>query len=94
MLCNSLSSFNEKIIGISFCSEKDKSVYLPFSESVLDLLNKIFQNSDILKIGLDIKDQIKILPQHNVNEIKMQRIVINRNANTMGMRDMKCNQIA
>ena len=70
LLCNSLSSFNEKIIGISFCSEKDKSVYLSFSESVLDLLNKVFQNSDILKIGFDIKDQIKILSQHNVNEIE------------------------
>ena len=70
LLCNFLPSFNEKIIGISISYEKDKAVYLPFSNSVIDLLNKVFQNENILKIGFDIKEQIKILSQYNVQEIE------------------------
>ena len=55
LLCNSLSNFNEKILGLSISYEKNKSVYLPFSDDARVLLNKIFQDEEILKIGSNIK---------------------------------------
>lgn len=69
LLSNSLSNFNEKIIGVSISYEKSKSVYFPFSEEAKVLLNKIFQDESILKIGSNIKEQIKILSKYNTEEI-------------------------
>tara|TARA_B100001540_G_C15816507_1_gene647827 strand:+ start:4029 stop:6791 length:2763 start_codon:yes stop_codon:yes gene_type:complete len=69
LLCNSLSNFNEKIIGFSISYQKNESVYLSFSDDARVLLNKIFQDEEILKIGSNIKEQVKILSKYQTEEI-------------------------
>ena len=68
VLCNNLSDFNQKIIGISFSYEKNQAVYFPLSDKIIDLTQKILSNKNIKKIGFDIKSQIKILKKYNITE--------------------------
>ena len=70
LLCNNLSDFNQKIIGVSFSCEKNEAVYFPLSEKTIDLTRKILLNKNIKKIGFDIKSQIKILKKYNITEIE------------------------
>jgi len=70
ILCNNLSDFNQKIIGVSLSYEKNQAVYFPSSDKTIDLIRKILLSSDIKKIGFDIKSQIKILRKYNITEIE------------------------
>ena len=70
ILCDSFSNFNQTIIGFSFCYEKDKATFVPFSEEIITILRKLFNNKSIEKIGFDIKSQIKILNKYNISEIE------------------------
>ncbi|MGY8988964.1 MAG: DNA polymerase I [Flavobacteriales bacterium] len=70
ILCNNLSDFNQKIIGVSFSYKKNQAVYFPSSDKTIDLIRKILLSSDIKKIGFDIKNQIKILRKYNITEIE------------------------
>ena len=68
ILSNNLSNFNDSLISFSLTLEKDNSFYFPITDKNLSLLKQIFEDHSILKIGRDIKDQIKILCKYNVYE--------------------------
>ena len=70
LLCNNLSDFNQKIIGVSFSYKKNQAVYFQSSDKIIDLTRKILLNKNIKKIGFDIKSQIKILKKYNITEIE------------------------
>ena len=70
ILCNTFNNSNESVIGLSLSYSKDKSVYLPFKEDNFELINSIFRSKEILKIGYNIKEQLKILLKYNIAEIE------------------------
>ena len=69
ILSNNLSNFNDSLISFSISVEKDNSFYFPFTNKHISFLKKILSDKNILKIGRDIKDQIKILWKYNIYEI-------------------------
>ncbi|MEJ6748620.1 MAG: DNA polymerase I [Flavobacteriales bacterium] len=69
ILCNTFNN-NEQIIGLSLSYKKDKSVYIPLKEVGFELINSLFRNKDILKIGYNIKEQLKILLKYNITDIE------------------------
>ncbi len=69
ILCNTFNN-NEQIIGLSLSYKKDKSVYIPIKEVDFELINSLFRNKDILKIGCNIKEQLKILLKYNITDIQ------------------------
>ncbi len=69
ILCNTFNN-NEQIIGLSLSYKKDKSVYIPLKEVDFELINSLFRNKDILKIGYNIKEQLKILLKYNITDIE------------------------
>jgi len=69
ILCNTFNN-NEQIIGLSLSYIKDKSVYIPIKEVDFELINSLFRNKDILKIGYNIKEQLKILLKYNITDIE------------------------
>ena len=69
ILSNNLSNFNDSIISFSLSIEKDNSFYFPFKDENISFLKEILADHSILKIGKDIKDQIKILWKFNIYEI-------------------------
>ena len=69
ILSNNLSNFNDSLISFSISVEKDNSFYFPFTNKHMSFLKKILSDKNILKIGRDIKDQIKILWKYNIYEI-------------------------
>ena len=69
ILSNNLSNFNDSLISFSLSLEKDNSFYFPITDKNLSLLKQILEDHSILKIGRDIKDQIKILWKYNIREI-------------------------
>ena len=69
ILSNDLSNFNDSLISFSLSVEKDNSFYFPYKDKSLTFLKEILEDHRILKIGRDIKDQIKILWKYNVHEI-------------------------
>jgi DNA polymerase I len=69
ILCNTFNN-NEQIIGLSLSYKKDKSVYIPIKEVDFELINSLFRNKDILKIGYNIKEQLKILLKYNITDIQ------------------------
>ena len=69
ILCNTFNN-NEQIIGLSLSYKKDKSVYLALKEVDFELINSLFRNKDILKIGYNIKEQLKILLKYNITDIE------------------------
>ena len=69
ILCNTFNN-NEQIIGLSLSYKKDKSVYIPLKEIDFELINSLFRNKDILKIGYNIKEQLKILLKYNITDIE------------------------
>ncbi|HKJ05980.1 MAG TPA: DNA polymerase I [Flavobacteriaceae bacterium] len=61
--------FNPLIIGISFSYQKNTSYYIKIDENtnnVLNTLKDVFENSNIEKIGHNIKHCIKLLHQFNI----------------------------
>jgi len=59
-----------KIIGIAFSYGLKKGYYLPFPENektdLLTNLKDFFENKSIKKIGANLKNDLKILQQHNI----------------------------
>ena len=69
ILCNTFNN-NEQIIGLSLSYKKDKSIYIHLKEVDFELINSLFRNKDILKIGYNIKEQLKILLKYNITDIE------------------------
>ena len=70
ILSNNLSNFNDSLISFSLSVEKDNSFYFHFNDENLSFLKEILADQSILKIGINIKDQIKILWKYNIYEIR------------------------
>ena len=70
ILSNNLSNFNDSLISFSLSVEKDNSFYFPCNDKNISFLKEILEDQSILKVGRDIKDQIKILWKYNVYEIE------------------------
>ena len=64
------SHLNHNLIGISFACQKNASFYFRFDKKIIPFICKIFENQDIVKIGYDIKSQIKILQKYGVKKIE------------------------
>ncbi len=80
---NSLDIEKAELVGISLCYSEDISYYIPINHTTLDgskrinsqldekyvinLINKICENESILKIGQNIKYDIRILNKYGVN---------------------------
>ncbi len=80
---NSLNIENAKLVGISLCYDEDKSFYIPINhlsadgnmvikdqleeKFVIKKINSICNNESILKIGQNIKYDIRILHKYGVS---------------------------
>ena len=65
------NSFNkEKIIGFSLKTSCDNILYVPlidsFKDNYLELIKEIIQNEHVLKVGYNIKNQIKIFLNEDI----------------------------
>ena len=68
-LCTtSTDSFKTNVFGISFCNIEKQAyfIFLPHND-LFPLLRQLFENNQILIIGNDLKFQIKVLTQNNIN---------------------------
>ena len=70
ILSSTTSDFENSIVGVSFSYSHDAGFYFPFSEKSRDFINEIFLDKEIVKVGFNIKEQIKTLKNHNISEIK------------------------
>ena len=67
-----LDALNAELVGISFSFEKGKGFYVPFPENqeeaqfLIEKFRPFFENSTIEKIGQNIKYDLKILSNYNV----------------------------
>ena len=70
---NSTIFFEAKIIGVAFSINTKEAVYINLNSSsglkLLMCLTPIFKSEDLILIGYNIKNQIKVLKNHNI-EIK------------------------
>ncbi len=70
-----IDALNAELVGISFSYEKGKGFYVPFPENqdeaqvLVDKFKPFFENESIEKIGQNIKYDLKILANYNI-EIK------------------------
>ena len=70
-----LDPLRAELIGIAFSWEKAKGYYLPFPENkndaqeLIEQLRPFFETNDIIKIGQNIKYDIKVLSKYNI-EVK------------------------
>ncbi len=70
-----IDALNAELVGISFSYEKGKGFYVPFPENqdeaqvLVDKFKPFFENENIEKIGQNIKYDLKILANYNI-EIK------------------------
>jgi DNA polymerase-1 len=68
-----LDALHAELVGISFSFEKGKGYYVPFPENkndAQDLIDKFipfFENESIEKIGQNLKYDLKILSNYNIN---------------------------
>jgi DNA polymerase-1 len=68
----SLDTHLAKLVGIAFSYEKNKGFYVPFPENwqeTTDLLQKLspfFESSEILKVGQNLKYDLKVLNNYDV----------------------------
>lgn len=71
----SLNSLEAQLVGIAFSWEKGKGYYLPFSADKNEALEKLsvlhpfFENENIQKIGQNLKYDLKVLGNYNI-EVK------------------------
>lgn len=69
----SLNTLEAKLVGVAFSYEKGKGYYLPIPEDkneaqkIIDEFKPFFENESIEKIGQNIKYDIKILNNYNIN---------------------------
>ncbi|MBU1146671.1 DNA polymerase I [Patescibacteria group bacterium] len=61
------ASFPVKLLGASFCFEKQKSFYVPCLKSEILNFKSIFENSKILKYGHDLKRNFEALKHAGIN---------------------------
>ncbi|WP_396210423.1 DNA polymerase I [Flavobacterium sp.] len=67
-----LDALNAELVGISFSFEKGKGFYVPFPENqeeaqfLIEKFRPFFENESIEKIGQNIKYDLKILSNYNV----------------------------
>ncbi len=60
------------LVGMSFSVEKSKAYYIPFPEDqeetqkMIEVLRPFFENENIIKIGQNLKYDLKILKKYNV----------------------------
>lgn len=68
----SIDPNNAELVGISFCFEKDKAFYVPFSSNFneckkeLKKFSDVFDNENIEKIGQNIKYDLSILKWYDI----------------------------
>jgi len=68
-----LDILNAELVGIAFSTRKNEGTYIPIPEeknealSILGLLKPLFENPGIRKIGQNIKYDIQILKNYDVN---------------------------
>lgn len=67
-----LNTIEDSLVGISFCKEAGKAYYLPIdnsaeSDKVLAKLKPLFENTNIAKIGQNIKFDIMMLRQRGID---------------------------
>jgi len=68
----SLNTFDAELVGIAFSWEKGKGYYLPIPEAkeeaiaILEPLKSFFNNPDIQKIGQNLKYDIKVLANYDI----------------------------
>ncbi len=68
----SLDTLNAEIVGLSVSYEAHKAFYIPFSNSQseatkrLQILKPIFENTENIKIGQNLKYDIQILKNYNI----------------------------
>ncbi|BAV95487.1 DNA polymerase I [Ichthyobacterium seriolicida] len=73
LLSASQNALELRIMGIAFSYEKNMGYYLPFptdqigTDNLIGELAPIFKNKEILKIGYDLKQDIKILKKYGVD---------------------------
>ena len=71
----SLNTFEAKLVGIAFSFEKGKGYYVPIPEDrkkadvILEMFKPFFKNEEIEKIGQNLKYDIKVLKNYNI-EVK------------------------
>lgn len=68
----SLDTFEAELVGIAFSYEKDKGYYVVFPEErekallILNQLKPFFESDEILKIGHNLKYDLKVLRNYNL----------------------------
>ena len=68
----SLNTFEAELVGIAFSWNKNKGYYLPFPEdrqeakALLDQLEVFFTHESIIKVGQNLKYDIKVLAQYGM----------------------------
>jgi DNA polymerase-1 len=68
-----LDALHAELVGISFSFEKGKAYYVPFPENkeeaqvLIDKFIPFFENESIEKIGQNLKYDLKILSNYNIN---------------------------
>ncbi len=62
---------SSSFIGVAFCFGKEESVYVPLlssqKDNFLNLLEPIFKQKNLLLLGYDLKNQLKHLKYHELN---------------------------
>ncbi|MDC1492845.1 DNA polymerase I [Flavobacteriaceae bacterium] len=68
LISDKKNHLTDKIIGVSFCWEQAKAYYLSFTEDFkIAEIKLFFENEKIEKISDNIKNDIKLLNQYNIN---------------------------
>lgn len=68
-----LNTINAKIVGLSFSIKEGEAFYIPFEndfdnqKKVLEEFKQVFENNNIIKIGQNIKYDILILKNYNID---------------------------
>ena len=65
-ITNTSDALTTKIIGFSISLKGNNSYYIPYQEEYINLFQPVFEDPNILKIGFDIKFQIKILKRFDI----------------------------
>ncbi|HBY21029.1 MAG: DNA polymerase I [Clostridiales bacterium GWE2_32_10] len=58
-----------KIFGIAICFGEDKCYLIKPNEQIISTLNEILEDSNILKIGHNLKKDIKVLKKHGLGKV-------------------------
>ena len=68
LCCTSTDFLDAKVLGASLCCENEQAHFISLAENELvSVLKPLLENDQITLIGNDLKFQIKVLTQHNIN---------------------------